>query len=95
MQGLTLAEIEKELYPDRAEFGRRRGSKNKIRRSSFGAKKRTSLAQRIGGTTTAGRAVRGAAAAGAIGGLAALAMRGKGRKPRLMGSPVRPMLSGK
>lgn len=55
----TLAGIEAQLYPGRAEFARKKGSKDK-------AKRKRSLRDNIMGTTTAGRIARGVGAAGAL-----------------------------
>jgi len=75
-QVLTLDGVERELYPERAEFARRRGSRNRFRR---GRKKGASLM----GRTTTGKIARaaGAAAIGAAGALAARSRRGKNWTP--------------
>jgi hypothetical protein len=62
----SIEAIEAEFRKPRRDRGRKRG-------------KRTSLVQKLVGTTTAGRVARGAAAAGAIGGAVALARRGRGK----------------
>ena len=59
LSNYTLAGIEAQLYPGRAEFARKKGSKDK-------AKRKRSLRDNIMGTTTAGRIARGVGAAGAL-----------------------------
>lgn len=72
LSNYTLAGIEAQLYPGRAEFARKKGSKDK-------AKRKRSLRDNIMGTTTAGRIARGVGAAGALalGGKALLKRYGK------------------
>lgn len=72
---LTLAGVEAELYPERAEFGRRKGSRNR-----FGRKKKGSAAL---GRTTTGKLTRAAGAAAALGGAGYLLSKRGGK-----GSPI-------
>lgn len=70
LSNYTLAGIEAQLYPSRAEF--RRGKDKKKRKSR-------SMADNVIGTTTAGRIARGVGAAALLGGGAVLGARALNR----------------